>query len=336
MEQHLGRGNILFTPSCTAALEIAAMLTVKPGDEVIVPSFTFVTSVSAFTNLGAKPVFCDIREDTLNIDESKIQELVGPRTRAIVAVHYGGISCAMDEIREIADPAGIAVVEDAAQALSGAYKNRPLGTVGDIACFSFHSTKNYHCGEGGAVVVDDPELFHRAEVHREKGTNRKAFFRGQVDKYTWVDRGSSYVPSELNMAFLSSQLEHVNEIRAKRKSIFDRYARSLKVLEDGGHIRLPIVPDECESSYHLFYLLLRDSESRDGLMKHLSDKGIGTTFHYVPLHSSPVGAELHDGRALPVTDRLHSQLLRLPMYPDLEEHDVDLVCQSILEFFDAP
>jgi len=329
----LGVGNILFTPSCTAALEIAAMLTVQPGDEVIVPSFTFVSSVSAFTNIGATPIFCDIRKDTLNIDESKIPELVTPRTKAIVAVHYGGISCAMDEIAEIGSANGIAVIEDAAQALSGKFKGRALGTVGDIACFSFHSTKNYHCGEGGAVVIGNSELFKRAEIHREKGTNRKAFFRGQVDKYTWVDRGSSFVPSELNMAFLSSQLEHIDDIHDKRRYLFGLYAESLRALEEEGHLRLPIVPEGCEPSYHLFYVLLRDSESRDSLTNYLSDRGIGATFHYVPLHSSPVGGKLHDGRTLPVTEWIHSRLVRLPLYPDLEENDVDLVCRVIYEFF---
>jgi len=309
------------------------MLTVGPGDEVIVPSFTFVTSVSGFTNLGAKPVFCDIREDTLNIDESKIPDLITPRTKAIVAIHYGGISCAMDEIKDVAQGKGIAVVEDAAQALSGSYKNRALGSIGDVACFSFHSTKNYHCGEGGALVIDDPELIARAEIHREKGTNRRAFIRGQIDKYTWVDRGSSYVPSEINMAFLSSQLEHIEEINGKRKSLFDRYVSKLQALEDSGDIRLPIVPQDCQPSYHLFYVLLRDSTSRDKLIRYLSEKGIGATFHYVPLHTSPVGSKLHDGRSLPVTERLHARLLRLPLYPDLRNEDIDLICRELYNFF---
>jgi len=333
LEQHLGVGQILFTPSCTAGLEIAAMLTAGPGDEVIVPSYTFVTSVSAFTNLGVKPVFCDIREDTLNIDESKISELISTRTKAIVAVHYGGISCAMDEINKIAADRGIPVVEDAAQALSGKYKKQALGAVGNIACFSFHSTKNYHCGEGGALVVDDAELFARAEIHREKGTNRKAFFRGQVDKYTWVDRGSSYVPSELNMAFLSSQLERIDEIWHRRKLLFKQYMQTLQTLEDSGQIRLPVVPEYCDPSYHLFYVLLEDLRSRDALLEHLNKRGIGATFHYVPLHNSPVGAALHDGRSLPVTERLHERLLRLPLYPDLCGEDIDLICRTIYQFF---
>ena len=333
LRSYLKADNVLFTPSCTAALEIAAMLTVGPGDEVIVPSFTFVTSVSSFTNLGAKPVFCDIREDTLNIDETRIPDLLTPRTKAIVAVHYGGVSCAMDEIMSIAKDRGIAVIEDAAQALSGSYKNRALGTVGDVACFSFHSTKNYHCGEGGALVIDNPELFARAEIHREKGTNRRAFIRGQTDKYTWVDRGSSYVPSEINMAFLSCQLEHIDEINSKRKSLFDRYLISLQALEDAGHIRLPIVPQGCEPSYHLFYVLLRDSTSRDKLLEYLNEKRIGAVFHYVPLHTSPFGSKLHDGRPLPVTERLHNRLVRLPLYPGLETGEVDLVCKQIQTFF---
>lgn len=333
LAQQLGVKQILFTPSCTAGLEIAAMLTAGAGDEVIVPSFTFVTSVSAFTNLGVRPVFCDIRDDTLNIDESKIAELITPRTKAIVAVHYGGISCAMDDINEIAADHGVSVVEDAAQALSGKYKNQALGAVGNIACFSFHSTKNYHCGEGGALIVDDAELFARAEIHREKGTNRKAFFRGQVDKYTWVDRGSSYVPSELNMAFLSCQLERTDEIKLKRKSLFDQYMQSLQALENAEQLRLPAVPEYCDPSYHLFYVLLEDSASRNALLKHLGESGIAATFHYVPLHTSPIGARLHDGRSLPVTERLHERLLRLPLYPDLHPEDIDSICESIYRFF---
>ncbi|MDH3275220.1 MAG: dTDP-4-amino-4,6-dideoxygalactose transaminase [Gammaproteobacteria bacterium] len=333
LRAYLEAENVLFTPSCTAALEIAAMLTVGPGDEVIVPSFTFVTSVSCFTNLGAKPVFCDIREDTLNIDESKISDLVTSRTKAIVAVHYGGISCEMDEIKRIAKDRDIAVVEDAAQALSGSYKNRALGSIGDVACFSFHSTKNYHCGEGGALVIDKPELLARAEIHREKGTNRRAFIRGQIDKYTWVDRGSSYVPSELNMAFLSCQLEHIESVKRKRKSLFDRYVNKLQTLEDAGSIRLPIIPQDCRPSYHLFYMLLQDSASRDKLLEHLQNKGIGATFHYVPLHTSPVGSKLHDGRPLHVTERIHNRLLRLPLYPNLRNEDIDLICREVYDFF---
>jgi dTDP-4-amino-4,6-dideoxygalactose transaminase len=333
LREYLKAENVLFTPSCTAALEIAAMLTVEPGDEVIVPSFTFVTSVSGFTNLGAKPVFCDIREDTLNIDESSIPDLVTPRTKAIVAVHYGGISCEMDEISGVAKDRGIAVVEDAAQALSGSYKDRALGSIGDLACFSFHSTKNYHCGEGGALVINRPELLAQAEIHREKGTNRREFIRGQTDKYTWVDRGSSYVPSEINMAFLSSQLEHIESINGKRNSLFDRYVNELQTLEDAGNIRLPIIPQDCRPSYHLFYMLLEDSASRDKLLEHLQSKGIGATFHYVPLHTSPFGSTLHDGRPLPVTEQLHNRLLRLPLYPDLRNDNVDLICREIYNFF---
>lgn len=333
LKAYLKAENVLFTPSCTAALEIAAMLTAGPGDEVIVPSFTFVTSVSGFTNLGAKPVFCDIREDTLNIDESRIPDLVTPRTKAIVAMHYGGISCAMDEIQEIAKNRGITVIEDAAQSLSGSYNGRALGSIGDLACFSFHSTKNYHCGEGGALIINRPELLARAEIHREKGTNRKAFFRGQTDKYTWVDRGSSYVPSEINMAFLSSQLERIDEVNGKRKILFDRYVNALRALEDSGHIRLPQVPKGCKPSYHLFYVLLKDSTARDQLLSYLNEKGIGATFHYIPLHTSPMGSKLHDGRPLPVTERLHERLLRLPLYPDLRDEDVDLISREVYDFF---
>jgi dTDP-4-amino-4,6-dideoxygalactose transaminase len=333
LRSQLGVEHVLFTPSCTAALEIAALLTVQPGDEVIVPSFTFVTSVSSFVAAGAKPVFCDIRPDTLNIDESRIAELITPRTKAIVAVHYGGVACEMDSIRDVAAAHGISVVEDAAQALSGAYRTKPLGSLADLACFSFHSTKNYHCGEGGALIVNRADLLPRAEIIREKGTNRRAFMKGQVDKYTWVDRGSSYVPSELSMAFLAGQLRHVEGIRKRREELFAAYTEILTPLERRGHIRLPTIPGDCQPSYHLFYLLVQDALTRDRLLKHLVDRGVGATFHYVPLHASPQGRALHDGRSLPITEDLHARLVRLPLYPDLKQSEVDFVCSEVHAFF---
>jgi dTDP-4-amino-4,6-dideoxygalactose transaminase len=335
LRAHLGVEHVLFTPSCTAALEIAALLTVQPGDEVIVPSFTFVSSVSSFTNIGAKPVFCDVRPDTLNIDEAQIAKLVTPRTKAIVAVHYGGVACEMDAISEIAAPRGIAVVEDAAQALSGAYNGRPLGSIGDLACFSFHSTKNYHCGEGGALVVNRADFLARAEIVREKGTNRRAFIKGQTDKYTWVDRGSSYVPSELAMAFLAGQLQHIERIRAERDALYRRYVARLQPLADRGVISLPGVPDRCLSSRHLFYVLAKDAAERDRLLKHLVDRNIAATFHYVPLHTSPQGRRLHDGRSLPVTESVHERLVRLPLYPGLGNDALDAVCDEVFSHFGA-
>lgn len=333
LRRELGFPNVLFTPSCTAALEIAGMLTVGPGDEFICPSFTFVTSVSGFSNLGAIPVYCDVSEDTLNIDPNRIAELVTPRTKAIVAVHYAGIACDMDAISRVAAKHGIPVVEDAAQALSGRYRDRPLGSIGDLACFSFHSTKNYHCGEGGALVVNQERYLAAAEIHREKGTNRRAFFKGQVDKYTWVDRGSSFVPSELSMAFLLGQLERLEAVKAKRKGIFERYMAALAPLERAGHLRLPVVPDYADPSYHLLYILLADEGARERLIRHLAERDVGAVFHYVPLHQSPVGSRQHDGRALPVTENVHGRLLRLPLYTGLAEADVERVCRAVASYF---
>lgn len=333
LRRELGFERVLFTPSCTAALEIAALLTTRPGDEVICPSFTFVTSVSSFTNAGARAVYCDVRPDTLNIDETQLEALITPRTKAIVAVHYAGVACNMDAIAAIARPRGIAVVEDAAQALTGRYRDRPLGTIGDLACFSFHSTKNYHCGEGGALVVNDERLLANAEIHREKGTNRRAFMKGQVDKYTWVDRGSSYVPSELSMAFLLGQLEHLAPIKQQRKQLFELYVERLKPLERSGHLRLPVIPADCDPSYHLIYVLLENQSRRDELLAYLNSRGIGATFHYVPLHLSPAGSAGHDGRTLPVTESSHARLLRLPLYPSLNAAAIERVVDHVFAFF---
>ena len=335
LRAHLGVDHVLFTPSGTAALEIAALLTVEPGDEVIVPSFTFVTSASAFADIGARPVFCDIRRDTLNIDEQEVSRLITPRTKAIVAVHYGGAACEMDTLRQIARESDIYLIEDAAQALTGRYGQAPLGSVGDLACFSFHSTKNYQCGEGGALIVNRDELVARAEIFREKGTNRNAFLNGQVDKYTWVDRGSSYVPSELTMAFLAGQLEHLDSIHEKRRLLTKHYDETLAKLARSGLLELQTTPNHCETSYHLYYVLLADGQTRDDLLKYLPSRGIGAAFHYVPLHSSARGSGLHDGRSLPVTDDVSQRLLRLPLYPSLREQDIDVIATTIQEFFDS-
>jgi dTDP-4-amino-4,6-dideoxygalactose transaminase len=335
LRRELGFERVFFTPSCSAALEVAAMLTVGPGDEVICPSFTFVTSVSSFTNLGAVPVYCDVAPDTLNIDVKEIEKLITPRTKVIVAVHYAGIGCEMDEIRGLAAARGIVVVEDAAHALGGRYRGRPLGSLADLACFSFHSTKNYHCGEGGALLINNERFLAAAEIHREKGTNRVAFIEGRVDKYTWVDRGSSYAPTELAMAFLLGQLERFAPIKARRRALFERYVAGLTPLARAGHLRLPGVPAHCDPSYHLIYVLLEDVETRDRLKRYLSQRGITAVFHYVPLHESPAGGRFHDGRPLPVTESVHGRLLRLPLYPDLTDEDVDAVVTSVAAFFDA-
>jgi dTDP-4-amino-4,6-dideoxygalactose transaminase len=318
LESQLGIAKVLLTPSCTAALEMAAILCdLGPGDEVILPSYTFVSTASAIVRLGAKPVFVDIRPDTLNIDEELIERAITPRTKAIFPVHYAGVSCEMDRIMEIADRYALLVVEDAAQGVYASYKGRRLGSIGHLAAFSFHETKNYVCGEGGALCINAPEFIERAEIIREKGTNRSRFLRGMVDKYTWVDVGSSYVPSELCCAFLYAQLEHLESIANRRREIYDFYYQYLLPLE-GPAFRLPAIPKDCESNYHMFYILLPDNETRDGLMAHLKDHGITAPFHYVPLHTSPVGSSFgYRPGDLPVTENLSGRLLRLPFYCDI-------------------
>lgn len=333
LESQLGLRNVLFTPSCTASLEMAALLSVRPGDEVIVPSFTFVTSVSSFVRAGAKPVFCDIRPDTLNLDQDMLADLVTPRTRAIVAVHYAGVACDMDTVCASARRSGAIVVEDAAQALTGRYNGAALGSIGELACFSFHSTKNYHCGEGGALVVNAPDLIARAEIIREKGTNRRAFMRGQADKYTWVDVGSSYVPGELGLAFLAGQVDDLEPVRSRRQQIYEAYIERLQPLFDDGSLVAPSIPAGCESSYHLFHVLAESEDARNALLGHLTGQGIGATFHYVPLHSSPFGRALHDGRPLPVTESVAGRLLRLPLYPELTDEQQQRVCAAVLGFY---
>ena len=290
LEQHAGSERVLMTPSCTASLEIAAQLCgVGPGDEVIVPSYTFVTTASSFARLGARPVFVDVRPDTLNLDESKLADAVSDRTRAIFVVHYAGVACEMDPIMSLAETHGIRVVEDAAQGVNSSYRGRTLGGIGHLGAYSFHETKNYICGEGGALCVNDPELVSRAEILRDKGTNRQAFNRGETDRYTWLDMGSSYVPSELSCAFLWAQLEQMEAITRRRREIHERYQAALQPLETKGLLRLPRVPDPCSINYHMFYVLLPDTATRTGLIEHLKERGILAVFHYVPLHLSPVG-----------------------------------------------
>jgi len=335
LEERFGICKVLMTPSCTAALEMAAVLcNLGPGNEVIVPSFTFVSSVNAFVRLGAKPVFVDIRPDTLNIDADRIEQAITPRTKAILPVHYAGVGCQMDRIMTIARKFDLKVIEDAAQGVYAYFGDRALGSIGHLGAYSFHETKNYICGEGGALCINDPELIERAEIIRDKGTNRQQFFRGEVDKYTWVDVGSSYVPSEISCAFLYAQLEMFEEIAARRRVIYEVYRSRLEPLESEGLLRLPHIPDDCKSNYHMLYVLLRDRQTRDALLDYLKDRGIHAVFHYVPLHNSPMGLKFgyRDGD-LPVTERLSGRLLRLPFYYEITEEEQLRVIEGVASFF---
>lgn len=335
MEERFGARRMLLTTSCTAALEMAALLCeLGPGDEVILPSYTFVSTANAVVLRGATPVFVDIRPDTLNIDERLIEAAVTPRTRAIFPIHYAGVACEMDEIMAIARRHDLLVVEDAAQGVFAKYKDQWLGTIGHIGCYSFHETKNFSCGEGGALVINDPRLEKRAEILREKGTNRSQFLRGQVDKYTWVDIGSSYVPSDMLAAFLLGQLENMEKITARRGEIYNRYAGMLAPLAERGLIHTPGVPQHCTNNYHMFYILAADLDERTALIAHLRQAGILAVFHYVPLHSSPFARSLGVPQAsLPVTEDSSSRLLRLPMYFDLTDREVAEVAGSVLDFY---
>ena len=335
LERRFGVRRTLLTTSCTSALEIAALLCdLRPGDEVIVPSYTFVSTANAFVLRGATPVFVDIRPDTLNIDESLIEAAITSRTRAIFPVHYAGVACEMDTIMDIARRHDLLVVEDAAQGVFACYKGQWLGSIGHLGCYSFHETKNFSCGEGGALVVNDPAMERRAEILREKGTNRSQFLRGQVDKYTWVDVGSSYVPSDMLAAFLAGQLENMDMITARRGEIFHLYAALLAPLAARGLIRLPVVPQHCTPNYHMFHVLAADIEERTALIAHLRAAGILAVFHYVPLHSSPFARTFGVSQtSLPVTEDCSARLLRLPMYFDLTDRDVEDVANSVLEFY---
>jgi dTDP-4-amino-4,6-dideoxygalactose transaminase len=334
LEHILNVPRVLLTTSCTDALEMSALLlNIQPGDEVIVPSFTFVSTANAFVLRGAKPVFVDIRPETLNMDEVRLERLITSRTKAILPVHYAGVACEMDAICEIAARYGIAVVEDNAHGLFGKYKDRYLGTFGAFATQSFHETKNFACGEGGALIINDPQYIERAEIIREKGTNRSRFFRGQVDKYTWVDIGSSFLPSDILAAFLYAQLEARDEIQGKRQRIWDYYYEHLQEWACQNGIRLPIVPDYCEQSYHMFYLLLPSLDDRQALIEHLKARGILSVFHYLPLHLSDMGRKF-GGREgdCPVTEMVSDRLLRLPFYYDFSEADQTRVVEAMLEF----
>jgi dTDP-4-amino-4,6-dideoxygalactose transaminase len=334
LEEALNVPRVLLTTSCTHALEMAALLLeIKPGDEIIVPSFTFVSTPNAFVLRGAMPVFVDIRSDTLNMDETQLERLITDRTRAIVPVHYAGVGCEMDVISAIAAKNNVPIVEDNAHGLFGKYKGRYLGTFGTFAAQSFHETKNFICGEGGALLINDSKYVERAEIIREKGTNRSRFFRGQVDKYTWVDIGSSYLPSDLLAAFLFAQLEAREEIQKKRKRIWNFYYQQLQEWSEINNIRLPIVPDYCNQSYHMFYLLLPSLEIRQALIDHLKSRKILSVFHYLPLHLSNMGRKF-GGKVgdCPVTENVSDCLLRLPFYNNLSDSDLVYVVDAIKEF----
>jgi dTDP-4-amino-4,6-dideoxygalactose transaminase len=321
LEANIGCAKALLTHSCTAALEMAAiLLDLQAGDEVIMPSFTFVSTANAFVLRGAVPVFVDIRPDTLNIDENLIEAAITSRTKAICVVHYAGVACEMDIIMALARRHGLKVVEDAAQGIFSTYRGRPLGSIGDLAALSFHETKNVISGEGGALLINDPALVERAEIIREKGTNRSRFFRGQVDKYTWVDIGSSYLPSELIAAFLAAQLEHGIEITARRLTIWEGYHAWAAPLEAAGLLRRPIVPADCKHNAHMYYLLLAGLEKRTAFIEAMKAADIGTVFHYIPLHSSPAGQRF--GRTageLLHTDAISARLVRLPFWVGMED-----------------
>ncbi|MFY9680380.1 MAG: dTDP-4-amino-4,6-dideoxygalactose transaminase [Candidatus Sulfotelmatobacter sp.] len=335
LERELQAPKVLLTTSCTHALEMAAiLLDCGPGDEIIIPSFTFVSTANAFALRGARIVFADIRPDTLNLDESRLPSLITKRTKAIVPVHYAGVACEMDAICSLAREHGIRVVEDNAHSLFARYKGKLTGTFGCLSTQSFHETKNIICGEGGALVVNDPEMVERATIIREKGTNRGQFFRGQVDKYTWVDIGSSYLPSDLLAAFLLAQLEGRQGIQTKRRRVWEYYWRHLQVLAGKNKVRLPVIPAECEQAYHMFYLILPSLECRQALIAHLKEQGILSVFHYVPLHLSAMGMKF-GARECPVTEDLSSRLLRLPFYNDLTEDDQAQVVGLIKDFFDV-
>ena len=335
IENKTGVTRALLTTSCTQALEMAAILTdIKPGDEVILPSFTFVSTANAFVMRGARLVFVDIRPDTKNIDEKLIEDAITDKTKAIVPVHYAGVSCEMDTILDIARRHSLTVVEDAAQGVMSTYKGRALGSMGDFGCFSFHETKNYSMGEGGAILIKDSTKAEEAEIIREKGTDRSRFLRGQVDKYSWVAMGSSYLPSDMNAAYLLAQLELAEEINRDRLASWAEYNERLKPLEQAGIIRLPVIPEECCHNAHMFYIVTNSLEERGRLISFLKDNGIISVFHYVPLHSSRAGMEY--GRFHgedKYTTEISNRLLRLPMYYGLETEQIQLICETIEEFY---
>ena len=335
LENKFGSEKVLLTTSCTHATEMAAILAdIKEGDEVIAPSYTFVSSVNPFVLRGAKIVFVDINPKTMNIDENLIEKAINSKTKAIVPVHYAGVSCEMDKIMEIAKKYNLVVIEDAAQGVMSEYKGKALGTIGDYGCFSFHETKNYSMGEGGALLIRDKENIEKAEIIREKGTNRSRFFRGQVDKYTWVDMGSSYLPSELNAAYLFAQLENANLIFSDRMNSWNRYNEGLKVLQEKNKIELPYIPKDCKHNAHMFYIKCKDLEERTKLIEFLKKNEINSVFHYIPLHSAEAGVKF--GRFSgedKYTTKESERLLRLPLYYGLKSEEVDYIISKIKEFY---
>lgn len=335
LEERTGSPKALLTTSCTHALEMAALLLdIRPGDEVIMPSYTFASTADAFVMRGAQIVFTDIRKDTMNLDETLIEPAVTDKTKAVVVMHYAGVACEMDTIMAAAKKHGLAVVEDAAQAVMSDYKGVPLGTLGDYGCFSFHETKNFSMGEGGALLIRDIKNRDKAEIIREKGTDRSKFWRGEVDKYTWVDFGSSYLPSDMNAAYLWAQLELADEINGKRLRLWDIYYNGLLCLQEEGSIELPVVPEGCTHNAHMFYIKTRDMEDRSSLIAFLKDRGIGSVFHYIPLHTVPAGIKY--GRFFGedrYTTKESERLLRLPLHINLEENDIYYICEQVKEYY---
>jgi dTDP-4-amino-4,6-dideoxygalactose transaminase len=334
LEEIMGVRKALLTTNCTHALEMTALLLdIQPGDEIIMPAFTFVSTVNAYVLRGGIPVLADIRPDTLNIDERQLESLITPRTKAVVVVHYAGVGCEMDAILDIANRHGLVVIEDNAHGLFGSYKGKPLGTFGSMATQSFHETKNISCGEGGALILNDPQYIERAEIIREKGTNRSQFFRGQVDKYTWVDVGSSYLPSDILAAFLFAQLEAREQIQANRQHNWRRYETELKDWAAGCDVRLPIVPEHCDQPYHIFYLLLPNADIRQALINHLKSQAILSVFHYQPLHLSVMGQQFGGKPGdCPVTERVSDQLLRLPLFNNFTDAEQTRVIEALYSF----
>lgn len=335
VEERTGTSKALLTTSCTHALEMAALLAdIKPGDEVIMPSFTFVSTADAFVLRGATVVFVDIRPDTMNIDETKIEAAITDKTKAIVPVHYAGVACEMDTIMDIAKRHHLIVVEDAAQGVMSTYKGKALGAIGDYGCFSFHETKNYSMGEGGAILIQDPAMIEAAEIIREKGTDRSKYFRGQIDKYTWQNFGSSYLPSDMNAAYLWAQLEMADEINDARLHVWNRYYEGLKELAEAGKIELPVVPEGCVHNAHMFYIKAKNLEERTALIDHLKTNGILAVFHYIPLHSAPAGQKFGRFHGEDVyTTKESERLCRLPMYYRLQEEQVDYIISKVKEFY---
>ena len=335
IEERTKTPKCLLTTSCTHALELAALLAgIKEGDEVILPSYTFVSTADAFVLRGAKVVFVDIRPDTMNIDETKIEAAITDKTKAIVPVHYAGVACEMDTIMDIAKRHNLIVIEDAAQGIMSTYKGKALGTIGDYGCFSFHETKNYSMGEGGALLIRDEAKVEEAEIIREKGTNRSKFFRGQIDKYTWVNYGSSYLPSDMNAAYLYAQLEMADEINESRLAIWNRYYEGLQELKECGKIELPVVPEGCVHNAHMFYIKAKDLEERTKLISFLKENGILSVFHYIPLHSAPAGEKFGEffGEDK-YTTKESERLARLPMYYGLTMEQVDYIISKVKEFY---